>query len=754
MNFLKFIAATLAVGTISAILPAAELPVSITLDPVSANAYIRYQVPGNAPDPVTVKARFKLQKDDAFKPAAINKFRSEAVLHGYVRNNSKTLQEEQQKGEVLEYLAAGRERTLVWRTFPQLPVGGPVAGEIEVTLEDPKHPGQAIAQGSVPFKLDLSAVKVLDKFADNPNLFPSGSVAQERGKNPGWHDSNRGLDCVEKGDFLEPLVWRHGLRGKYAIYVYLPWTGYSMISLRLSSDDYAQRFASVDGFEQFWKITDVSDTHLVIQEYYAFLTKIGDNARARLSYVKLVPVSDEIYHQWQTRFNPKHDKIVAAFFEPYSWSFSEYVRDNGKFSEPMAAYREAGVDLVDVQAGRHGSKPLFPTDLNMPLLESTRGDAHIGKDGKVSAGTVSLGTGRMGRLCDAIRASLKYANAEKLPCSINFGSVSYHPGSSLRSEFSEQHPEFACKDNNSFLDFSHEEVVKYYLQHFEEALKRGAKMLTANFKSYPHGIQNAAQSLNILRRLRKLADSYAAPGERIAIMVVFPFPGNRNITNGNKFQPRDWIKENLIDYLVPCSLSAGGDYFSKASEYVQMAKGTPVKVLMEFTSSSNSAIYPDEPLALAQRWYQEGADGVYIYQSDARIVGSMNAAHQEERRWINVLGSTRAVDAELAALAAQKNAYSVDAVTNYTYLFQADRVQIQLDGITPVKMTLSLLDSSGKVLVKSERTAWPWILGEFGVANHYPVGGPYVVKVRAEDASGKIFEKELPIPRINRSVTN
>lgn len=738
----------------------AELPVKVELDPVSANAFIRYQVPANMPDPVIVRASMRRDKDDKFAPAAINKFRSETILHRFTDFGDKTLLNEQTSGEVREFLAAGRERTLVWRTYPQLPVGETVRGEVKVQLSAPEAPDAVLAEGTASFEFDFSGIKVLHKFAGNPEIYPP-IVLDKRTDQPSWYDSGSGLDCVEKDNPLEPLAWRHGLRGKYAIHVYVPITGYSMISLRLTSDDYSQRIGAVDGLEYFWKIAPLDNTHIVIQDSYPFLSRIGDHARARLGYIKLVPVAEKVYADYQESFHLKRDKIVAAFFEPYSWAFSEYVRDNGKFSEPMAAYKEACVDIVDSQVGRLGMKFLFPTDLGMPLLGATAGDAHVDKDGKVKSGTVSLGTGRMVRLNDALKSSLKYANAEGLQCGINFGAgPSYNPGNPLRSEFSDAHPAWGVQDTRvipnatDFLSFRHPEVRAYYLEHFRAALNAGATLLTVNFKTYPHGVESAADSLAFLRELRKLADGYEKNGVKIKLMVLFVTPGNRGVTENNKFEPKRWVQEGLVDYLVPSALSDTNLYFFDPAPYVEMVKGSKTKLLVEFSVSACSPLFPLEILKLVDRIYDAGADGIYIYQADARIVGSMNAVQEEERRWIRVLGSSSAVKEAIRKLEAKQSDYSVGMATNFTYLFQAYRAQIWPDGMTPKKIEISLLDTEGAEKVRSVRTAWPWVLGELGVEHHYPTGGPFILKAVASDAvTGKTYEQQFNLPRINRSVS-
>lgn len=742
----------LAAAAISALAPAADLPkinVRIEQDRFSANSKIRYDVPENAPSPVKAAMRYRMGNGE-WKKASVNAYRSESVMQRIV--TGKKIAEEQKAGAVTEYLAAGRTRTMIWQTYPDLPMGKKVAGEVEVVLSDPAD-GKVLAQGRTAFEFDFSGVKVLDKFAGNPDIHPN-IVFDSRPAGAGWYQTANGLDCVEKGDALEPLAWRHNLSGKYAIFLQVPITGYSIVSLRLSRDGFAQRFDSVDGYEQFWKVADLTDTHIVIQDFYAFLSRIGDHARARLSYIKCVPLSDEDYQAYMNKFYPaRRDKFIAAFFEPYSWSFNEYVRDNNKFAEPMSAYAEARVDLVDSQCGRNGMKPLFANSFSTPLLSGTRGDAHVGKDGKVTPGTYSLGTGRMGRVTDSLYASVKYARNENLRCSINFGAGPSYINHPLNGDFAKAHPELAVPNWKDFLHYKHPEVIAHYMKHFKAALDAGAKYVTVNFKTYPHGVTDHTQSLNILRELRKLADKYTADGQKVQIMVLFPIPGSKGVTFDNNFRPADWIKEGLVDILVAACLSDSDIYYFDPAPYVKMVKNTNVKLLVEFSGSACAPIFPYEPLKIADRMYDAGVDGLYIYQADARIVGSMSGKGAEERRWVSLLGNSQSVKAAIRELEAEQEQYSVDMVTNFTYLFQNYRAQMQIDGLAPASVKLQLVDKNGKVLLESDRTAWPWVLGEGGWKNHYPTGGPFTIKVEAVDAQKRVFKKTFAIPRINRSVS-
>lgn len=724
----------------SGLFAAAGLPLKLEFDPASANGRITYQVPADAPDEIVVTARYRLADDD-FAPATVNKYRSETATRIVGRDRSGLLAREQKEGRVTEYLAAGRSRTLLWTTAGQLPYGDRVAGELRLTIAPAAEPETILAEGTASFAADFSRVVMLDRFAGNPAIHPD-IVSPEKLSAPGWYQSAEGLEVYEKEDLLEPLMYRPELTGYYAIYLAVPRTGYGEIEVELTGDGFSQRFAGFDGHEYFWKMARLDGEHFIIRQPYRTLGKLNDALRARLRYVKFVPVTEAEYRKYAANRTAKRDKFVAAYFEPYSWAFRDFVTAESKFLEAAAAYREAGVDLVDTQVGRGGSKPQYPSAIELPLLGKTRGDAPAGS----KESPFSLGTGRMIRLTDPARAMLRAGKAYDLAVSINFGAANNYKGGELEGALVAAKPELFI--DRFFLDYANPEARRALLVHFEEVLRRGARRLSLDFCRYPHGVRSPEDANAFLRELRQLADRYRGTGDRITILVRFPVPGCKGIDRQNsKFQPAVWIREKLIDFLVPADF-AGMPQFD-VRPFVAMAKGSRVKVLPCIEGLKFGPPFPGAALDRADEFYRAGADGLYVYQADAHIVGSMTGLGDVDHDTFRTFGSSELVRQAVAREKARHADYSTDVYWNFPLPYQSYRALFWIEGVTPEKVEMYI---DGELV--TSRTAPPWMLGEQGFENHYRfLGKDKKAKAVLYLPGGKTLTKEFDVKLIARSIS-
>lgn len=714
----------------------AVLPVTLRFDPVSANGIIHYQVPQDAPEEIRVSAQYLPAGEKNFRPAAVNKYRSETALT--VLRSDKILAEEREKGTVTENLAAGRNRTLVWTTSRQFKAGKPVSGKLKIIIAAADSPNRILAENTIDFDFNRKDVVLLDNFLDNPDIHPTGAVSTDS-KTPGWRQVSDGLEAIEKEDPIEPLMYDHKLKGYYAIYLAVPRTGYGEIELELTSDGFSRRFSACDDCEQFWKIAPLDGTHLVIRQPYRTLVKVNDALRARLAYVKFVPVSREVYEQYMANQRQGRDKIVAGYFEPYSWAFREHVTTNSKFMEAAAAFNEAGIDLVDMQVGRGGAKPQYPSSVETPLFTETKGDPAPGS----RIAPTSLWTGRMVRLTNPIRAMIPAAKAYDEQLFINFGAANNYRGGPLEGDFSKQNPD--CFIDRYYLDYGNPKARNFMLSLFREVLEHGAENISIDFCRYPHGVRQGEDVNLFLRELRKLADQYRTNGKRVAILVRFPVPGNKGIAEKNgKFQPEKWIREKLIDYLVPSDF--GGMPFFDVTPYVEMAKGSGIKVLPCIDGMKSGVPFPGEALRRVAEFYRKGADGVYIYQSDAHIVGSMTGLRDADADTIRTFGYSKLVEAAIAAEEKRIPEYSTDVYWSFPLPYQSNRALLQIDGLIPDKVDFYV---DGKLV--NTRTQPPWMLGEQGFANHYPFTGKNKTIRVVLHFDGRTWSKEFNGINILRS---
>jgi len=239
-KFKSFAVTLIFIGGIT-VLSSEQLELRFKTDPLTRYTKIIYKVPASAPDTITVKCKYQLAGEETWYSSAVRKYRSVTAENIVALDKKNDLMaNELSSGEVTEYLAAGKTRTLIWQTSPQIPVD--FKGQVKVKLAILDGQKKQLATGSVSIKLKNSDVIVLNDFS---KLFPGLG----NGTNPGWHFVKSfdkrilgTLEAIEGEALLEPVMFRPQLSGYYAIFVSVPKDPVSCIRLRLSSDFYSQRF--------------------------------------------------------------------------------------------------------------------------------------------------------------------------------------------------------------------------------------------------------------------------------------------------------------------------------------------------------------------------------------------------------------------------------------------------------------------------------------------------------------------------------
>ena len=275
-------------------------------------------------------------------------------------------------------------------------------------------------------------------------------------------------------------------------------------------------------------------------------------------------------------------------------------------------------------------------------------------------------------------------------------------------------------------------------------MKTGAKCLSLDFGRYPNVIDNAALPTLFLQELRTLADKYSKPDGKVKILVRFPVPGV-SAENGY-FKPRDWVDRKLVDYLVPSGVHDNVKNFD-CRPYIKMTRGTGIKCLPDIEGGV-SLCWPGGILKRVKQYYDWGADGIYIYQSDARIVGTMCSRNAGEfRRLISKLGSVAGVNEMVEDIKKNNSEYSKDIYFYFPLAYQSCRIRVWTEGFTPDAVELF---KDGKLTNKYTDTP-PYIVGKDGYINNYPLTGKPVTVEACAVIGQRKFKKEYHIENIFRS---
>jgi hypothetical protein len=701
----------------------AEEPVlTVSVDPVTRCVHLAYPVPAEAPDEVAVQCSWSPAGQGLWQPASVQPLVSETALE---LARSEDWQEWTEKGRVTERRAAGLTRTVVWNPYPEAQVNGVVDADFRVVLTHPEGAELSVITGRV--QADHRDVVYLEDWSQ---VFQKDATTTEGEAVPGKWSVRTGLDATagvtlgnelsgvsEPGVALPQLSYPLDLQGYYAVFaVTHPARG--SILLRLTGDERADGIASRHARQEvLWRWARMDRQHLVLKQPHHYK---GYTA-AQLDYVKLVPLPPELVAQLDAQYGGEVDKLVAGYWEPYSWAFHDNVLDTLQHREPLAAFRDARVTLVDTQIGRFGMKVVYESRKTDHLLYSTIGDAVAG-DAKPTTDNV----GKMQQFTNTLDATLRYASDLGLGAHANFGASNCYPGSPLQGDFSKAHPDWM---RGSALRYEVPEVREYVLKLYREALEIGARGLSLDYCRYPETLDSVETGNTMMRAIRELADEYEIrSGGHIPVLVRFPGTGVRR---AELFDYMTWAREGWVDYLCPSNIQGRHQHIDVAP-YVQAVKGTSCQVLPCVDGLDWGLPMPGPFLWRVQQIYDAGAPGLYVYQADGRILGP-----PEQRRCMRLLASSSAVRqwwAEEARLRPQRskgiylNAPSAPEKAYHGY----ERVRVWVEGIPmgPVEMYLD-----DQLITRAEGP--PYILGgEDSSWDKVVPPGEHRLRVRAQDGDG------------------
>ncbi len=681
---------------------------TMSLDQVTRYMHITYSVPANAPDTVSVTCSWSRSGENDWRLAAVAPLLSETALP-LVPDADKA---EWAQGKVIERRAAGLRRTVIFDPYPEAQLNGRVDADFRIDIRKPS--GGLLSSQIVHLQADNTDVVYI---TDWSKVLQNGLITTSPvdGKWLLSRDSSGGqvLSC-RAGAPLPALTYPLSLKGPYAIFVSTD-PSIGSIRLRLSGDERAEKVASSGhDKESLWRWARLDHQHLILKQGHYFTGYTDSSVR----YVKLVPLSKKTADALDARYEGRHDKFVAAYYEPYSWAFYQNITEPYQHREPLTAYAEAGVDLLDVSCGRFGSRFVYETRTGDQLIYSTEGDPI---DGKIPE---TDNVGRMQQYTNMLGTQMKYARELGLDMHAQFGATACYPDSALESQFSKKHPNWR---RSSSLLFSVPEVQDYILSVYREVLEMGAPGISIDFCRYPDGVDSADDCNKLMRRLRKLADEIGkARGKHVTILIRFPATGVRQWKH---FDYRTWAREGLVDYLCPSNLQCQGQYFD-IRPYLNAVKGTKTRLTPVIDALEWGPVIPGQFLWRAKQIYDSGADGVYIYQSDSAIYSP------SFRNVLHLLRSREAVTAWLRHDEAQrkycsKGIFITPPSDGKAYHFW-ERLRIWVDGLTVREMQTYI---DGKLVGKLTRQ--PFILGTDGHDSDNVIpAGEHKLLVRVRDGGG------------------
>ncbi|HRI87437.1 MAG TPA: hypothetical protein PK869_04195 [Candidatus Hydrogenedentes bacterium] len=689
----------------------------VHIDPISRNIQVSYRVPETAPDTVSVYCDWSPAAGGDWVAARVAAFVSET---GYNMTSGSDWLTGQSQGGLAERRAAGLTRTVVFNPYPEAMRDGVVKVKFRISITGPG--GAVISIEETDIDADFRDVVYLEDWS---KVIQHGQLAPEAkawtfktnyAPTEGMTHSNALIGYRDAQNELPQLTHPLALSGYYAIYLCTNPTA-GAIRMRLSGDERSDQLGSrFAGEEVLWRWARMDRQHLVLRQTHNYTGW----QKAHVDYIKLVPLPDATVLELESRFGGAADRLIAGYWEPYSWAFWDNVTDSLQHREPLTAFSEARIKIVDTQIGRFGMKSVFETRLTDQLLYSTIGDP-IGDVARPTTDNV----GRMQQYTNTLDATIRYTKEMMLVPHANFGATNCYPDSPLQGDFSKQHPEWM---RGSALRYEVPEVREYVLGLYREALAIGAPGISIDFCRYPEGIDTKETCTEFLRALRALADEYGKARYRyIPILVRFPGTGVRKAEN---FDYATWAKEGLVDYLSPSNIQ-GRHMHIDMTPYIAATKDTSCMLLPCMDALTWGLPFPGPFLWRASQLYNQGVKGVYVYQADGRVLGLPS-----DKRHMRMLASSGAIARFWHEDAVQRPRHSKRIYITPPHEFGKyhgwERIRIWTEGVALGPVEVYLDDA-----LVTRMEAPPYLVGteEYASDGVIPTG-EHTLKIRAMDGDG------------------
>ncbi|HOK79749.1 MAG TPA: hypothetical protein PK303_06920 [bacterium] len=426
----------------------------------------------------------------------------------------------------------------------------------------------------------------------------------------GWKITDGCLTFVpQKGPstiFIRPQI-----SGKFQVYFGLK---YGIIHMKVGISDEKVRYPFIAERtrpefqnkyhkEIFWKTVNFSsDTAIEISPTPMTVRQPDQYPFGSMAYIKLVPVFRKDYLKTSSRWN---DKSLALYFEPYSWAFYYDLDTSEKVKEAMILFKEMGATEVHTQVIRFGSKALH----HSRVVERHDKGAMMGDDG-----TFSPGPAAMVRALDILKETNDVCHYLGISHFANAGLTNCYPGTDLEEKISRQHPEWRTAN---ILRFNVPETRRYVVEVLKEFVEWGNDGISIDCMRYPY-YHTEEDLLNLFHEIRRAMDKIS--NTKIPLTVRIPA---EDIVYYRVFE--QLARKNIVQCVIPSNLLTRYPIFSlkpylKWKDYGCKIYGIIDGWLIHMASYLNFQLslyrFPSDIKNDIKRFFNEGADGVFVYQAD------------------------------------------------------------------------------------------------------------------------------------------
>ncbi|MGC9066600.1 MAG: hypothetical protein ACP5JO_08290 [Candidatus Ratteibacteria bacterium] len=397
--------------------------------------------------------------------------------------------------------------------------------------------------------------------------------------------------------------------GRFKVYFGLK---YGIIHMRVGISDekirypfIAERtrpeFQNKNQKEIFWKTVNLSaDTAIEISPTSITVRQPDLYPFGSIAYIKLVPESEN-----QSTSSSWKDKVLALYFEPYSWAFFYDLDTREKVREAMILFKEMGATEVHTQVIRFGSKALHYSK----VVESHDKGAMMGDDG-----TFSPGPTVMVRSLDVLRETNDACHCLGIRHFANAGLTNCYPGTDLEEKISREHPEWRT---TNILRYNIPETREYAVEVIKEFVDWGNDGVSIDCMRYPYH-HTEEDLLQLFHEIRRAMDGISNTKMPLTVRI----PAN-DIVYYRVFE--QLVKENIVQCIIPSNLMTRYPIFSlkpylKWKDYgckiYGIIDGWLIHVASYFNFQLSLHRFPSDIKTDIKRFFKEGADGIFIYQAD------------------------------------------------------------------------------------------------------------------------------------------
>lgn len=457
-------------------------------------------------------------------------------------------------------------------------------------------------------------------------------------------------------DITYPL----NLRGWYAIYLGI-WGGmwdstqYCALKVKLKHDPCftffvreRENYFCID--KRFWKYADLTDQNIVFGQQ-----NTGFKKGAFVAYVRLEELSEREIQVIEQDRDRKDTKRLIAMNDAFNFFFERRPTTKQQIWEQIEPLRDTDFQAIYWCTGPGGDVCSYPTKVGTVIGNNSEifpriGDRHIAESMQVFSK----------EKINPLKVALEYAHQIGLEFHVyqRMGAFAFSPPFEdfFTSPFYQEHPELHCIDKDgrkitrmsyafpevrNWLLFILREVAEYGIDGIDLCFVRGAPFLLyeeplirgfkQKYGTDPRELEDrnekwlyyrAQYMTNFVRTVRREIDKISKQSHRNRLRLSTHVLHNES---ENLFYGLDlsaWVKENLIDRLIPYPWQGNEvdiDYF------VQLVQGTNCKLYPDILPGRipienyrRRSISPEEYRRRALKLYEKGVDGLCFWDTSVR----------------------------------------------------------------------------------------------------------------------------------------